>query len=562
MATAPALAPPTAAPQVSALRPRGAPRRRPTVVAVLVGLAVVAGLLARLPTGGPLWLDESLSVAIARLPLSQLPEALRHDGSPPLYYLLLHGWTSALGTSDAAVRSLSLVCSALALPPAAALGRRLAGPRGGVSALLLLSASPFAIRYASETRMYSLLLLEALLGGLALARALDRPTRGRLALVTLAAAALLYTHYWALFLLAALGFGVLWRARTDRTARRLVVALAGAVVLFAPQLPAFVYQSQHTGTPWAPKTHPGLLVDVLLGYGGPGGSDEGTLVGVAFLALATLGVLAVREPGRLVLRPRASAVGWSLLALSVGALVLALAADMVAGQGFVARYTVVALPAFVLLVARGVGLLPRRWAVGVLAVAVLAGTAAGRWDAQHQRTSAGLVAATLAQTTAPGDVVLMCPDQLAPALHRALARAHVSRTQLVYGDDPLGPSRVDWVDYAQHNAALDPEQLALRYDAAVGPGHRLAVVWEDGYRTFDDQCGRLVAQLSTLLGPPRQLLTRDTRDLEGGNVSVFDSGLVPRQEPVATGAERSRLGHDTASPQVAVGSLRPHLGEC
>ena len=56
-------------------------------------------------TRSPLWLDEALSVNIAKLPIGQIPAALRHDGHPPLYYVLLHVWMSVLGSGDVAVRS-------------------------------------------------------------------------------------------------------------------------------------------------------------------------------------------------------------------------------------------------------------------------------------------------------------------------------------------------------------------------------------------------------------------------------------------------------------------------
>ena len=50
-----------------------------------------------------LWLDEALSVNIAHLPVTQIPRALAHDGSPPLYYVLLHVWMAMFGRSDFAV---------------------------------------------------------------------------------------------------------------------------------------------------------------------------------------------------------------------------------------------------------------------------------------------------------------------------------------------------------------------------------------------------------------------------------------------------------------------------
>ena len=50
------------------------------------------GVITRFAPRSDLWLDEALSVNISKLPLGDIGEALRHDGHPPLYYYLLHGW--------------------------------------------------------------------------------------------------------------------------------------------------------------------------------------------------------------------------------------------------------------------------------------------------------------------------------------------------------------------------------------------------------------------------------------------------------------------------------------
>ncbi|HMA46222.1 MAG TPA: hypothetical protein VKP11_03310, partial [Frankiaceae bacterium] len=58
---------------------------------------VAAGAVLRFTTGSHLWLDEALTVEIARRPLGGLFHALRHDGAPPLYYLILHVWIKVFG---------------------------------------------------------------------------------------------------------------------------------------------------------------------------------------------------------------------------------------------------------------------------------------------------------------------------------------------------------------------------------------------------------------------------------------------------------------------------------
>ena len=81
--------------------------------ALAVGVVVTAGIAARFVARSHLWLDEALTVNIAGLPLQHLAEALRHDGSPPLYYVVLHGWIRLFGTGTvAAVTASVAVCAA------------------------------------------------------------------------------------------------------------------------------------------------------------------------------------------------------------------------------------------------------------------------------------------------------------------------------------------------------------------------------------------------------------------------------------------------------------------
>ena len=78
---------------------------------------------ARRELGIGFWIDEGLSVGIADRPLGDIPLALREDGSPPLYYMLLHFWLDIAGRSEAGVRGLSLLFALLAIPAAWWAGR-------------------------------------------------------------------------------------------------------------------------------------------------------------------------------------------------------------------------------------------------------------------------------------------------------------------------------------------------------------------------------------------------------------------------------------------------------
>jgi hypothetical protein len=122
-----------------------------------------------------LWLDEAFSVWLGWQPLpDMLSWIIRIDQHPPLYYFLLHFWMR-FGDSAATVRTLSALIGALTIPMIYLLGRRLLGQNVALLAALILAISPFHIRFGQETRMYTLLTLNASLAMLALAHLLTDP---------------------------------------------------------------------------------------------------------------------------------------------------------------------------------------------------------------------------------------------------------------------------------------------------------------------------------------------------------------------------------------------------
>ena len=133
---------------------------------VPVGLGALVALSLLLRTtelGIGFWIDEGLSVGIADRPLGDIPLALREDGSPPLYYMLLHFWLDVGGRSEAGVRGLSLLFALLAIPAAFWAGRTIWGtPKAAWFAAVLMAFNPFLAQYAQEARMYSLVALLAI----------------------------------------------------------------------------------------------------------------------------------------------------------------------------------------------------------------------------------------------------------------------------------------------------------------------------------------------------------------------------------------------------------------
>lgn len=457
-----------------------------------VAAAVVVGVVARFVQRSPLWLDEALSVNIARLPVSDLLDALRHDGHPPLYYLLLHFWMEVFGESDVAVRALSGIISVATLPLAWIAGRRLAGTNGGRWAVVALALSPFAVRYGTEARMYSMVMLLVLAGYLVLTDALERPTWARLVGLAVLSGLLLLSHYWAFYLVAAVG-GILvlraWRRPADRAATvRVAIAVAAGGLLFLPWLGGFLYQSAHTGTPWGRPFRPTAILQTTLIEMGGGSVTEASLYGGVLLVLALLALLAVRTAGPVVdLDMRtAPTVRWEL-AVVIAVLAVGAVVGYATDATFQGRYSATVVPLVLLAVAVGLTRLqgvPALVAGGSFVALSLFGVV---WVNYYQRTQAADVAAAVRDRAEPGDVVVYCPDQLGPAYSREMPDGLAQMAYPTLGS----PDRVDWVDYAERNGAADVRTLA-RDIVEEADGHAVFMVWMPDYNTFDNQCEDLV----------------------------------------------------------------------
>jgi hypothetical protein len=506
-------------------------RPRVTVLWAALGAVVAVGLVLRFWARSQLWLDEALTVNIARLPLRHIPGALRHDGAPPLFYFLLHLWMRVFGTSNIAVRSLSAVCSVASVPLMWLAGRRIGRSAGsspdvtGAVAVILLASSPFAIRYATEARMYSLVVLLTLIGYLALSRLLTSPSVRALDAVGvgLAGGLLVLTQYWALYLLMVVGAVLLWNALRGAPERRhryrvALVALAGGMVLFVPWLPTFWFQLRHTGTPWSGRSTFADMVNAVSEFAG-GSSSTGRALGLAFFALAGFGLFGAAVDGTHVdidlrTRPR----GRGLAIVVGGTLAVAVCLGLISGGAFQARYAAVVFLPFLLLIVIGTTVFAdRRVLAGVVAVACLSGLVSSSGNVTYRRTQAPQLAAALRANYRPGDVIAYCPDQLAPAVSRLLPASF----QQVTFPRRTGPQFVNWVDYAKVNGAADPSAFARYLDTVAGKSHVVWLVWAAEYRTFDEKCQAVANLLGTLRPPAQQLIEESTHFYERGNLVQF-----------------------------------------
>lgn len=237
----------------------------PYLLLLTGGVALQAALIDRLS----LWNDELFSIFFALQDLGALlGEGWRLEESPPLYYLALKGWIALFGTSESAVRQLSLLASVFTLPVIAALARTCRLESARQLAVVVFATAALQVEFAATARAYALWVFFIALGLLGQARLIaamaSAPScsvprclaAGFLFLV--GATAALYTHMTTVIFVAAANLFFVWSWLRQRPLRPqpLVAWLLLQLALLAlaiPQLAVALGQFNSSGLGWMPE---------------------------------------------------------------------------------------------------------------------------------------------------------------------------------------------------------------------------------------------------------------------------------------------------------------------
>jgi 4-amino-4-deoxy-L-arabinose transferase-like glycosyltransferase len=396
-------------------------------------LLLALALLPRLFRLGAqsLWLDEGSTWQMTRSDWGALfLDMLNPSSGYPLYHLLLKGWLALAGSSEWALRFPSALAGAAAVVALYLTARefqRFAGdlPGSGLFPLagaLLLAGSPFALWYAQEAKVYSLLLLVSVLLLGSLLRALRQPTRRAWLLFGALALLIIFVHRLASLLLVAAWVAWLLTTRgnqRERAAHWLGVALAsGALVAGMATMLTGDLSETGAAIPADPAT---ALWLALLRFSLDRGPDE--FVGWWLLPWAAL----LAWGGALLLRdalsgPRAAAARVLLCWLLVP-LVLFLA-QLAFTHLYESRYLMLIYPAWLLTLAYPLAVLrplwPRVAAGALLAGALLSGTAAllqppqGLFSGYPVKEQYRAAVGVLARHVHPDDAVIVHPSYIQP----------------------------------------------------------------------------------------------------------------------------------------------------
>lgn len=460
----------------------------------LIALMGISAVLRSYFINGQFWMDEAITTGIASHPLGAIPGLLRHDGSPPLFYVLLHFWIQAFGASESATHALTLLFGLLTIPAGMWAGWSLFGRRAGLYAAVLFAFSTWLTSYAQETRMYELMGLLGILATAAFIHAFVLRRRRYLVVFAVCQALMFYTHAWGIFFAAGalLALIPVWLT-SDAPARRSLVrdaalAFGGAVLLFVPWLPNFVYQASHTGAPWAPPPRfgaPVLLSRDLLG-------GDRIMVDLLTALIIGLAPLFTRRWRR---SPEAM-VMWALIVLPVATLLLAWLSSQIT-PAFVSRYFAPVLASILLLAAWGAA---RSGIVGLVAIAlsVVFVSHVTSYTPQYKSDMRD-IAGELSPQLHPGDLVISAQPEQVPLTWYYL------RSGLRFAS-PLGaapdPTYFNWVYALKRLRAAEPDPTIAPVLASLRPGQQVLFVrpLTEGARNWQADWTLLVRRRSAQLG--------------------------------------------------------------
>jgi mannosyltransferase len=426
---------------------------------LLAALVVLAAAL-RLSTLDlqSFWYDEAYVPVHTLHPslMATLRSVEHRENTPPLWYVLIWGWSRLFGTGMLALRLPSALAGIATVPVAWGIGQQLAGRRTAIATAALVATNPLFVWYSQEARAYGLFVCMAALAMWCWLRADADPTPGRLTAFAVSGAAALATHYFAVFLLAPMcvwllrprritGLGAQAAARRSPPPMEAFWAVAAIVLVGAAFVPLALAQGGH-GTQWIGAWALASRLETipqyyLTGYSGaPLGHGLELLVALEILAAVGYGLWRM-------LTPRESE--GALLALGVAACgVLIPVAMAFAGADYLAPRNVVA------------AMVPLTAGIAVIAVA--------RRTGRTGPALVGLIAVTFAALTVDVD--------LSPRLQRGDWRG-LART---IGSErpPTGARAITTVELGA--APLEyylPPLRNLRQGAAV----RVSEIDETGY---------------------------------------------------------------------------------
>jgi 4-amino-4-deoxy-L-arabinose transferase-like glycosyltransferase len=455
----------------------GFPRQQPRRTSlVLVGAIVLLATAMRLPAllGDGFWRDEAnVYVELVAPSFAEfLQRVTLTEWHPPLYFLIMYGWTKIAGTSELALTIVPFTFSVATVAVIYRLGSLIDSRACGALAAGMYAVAPLPVAYSDE-HVYSLLLFVSALFACAVAETLRaRASRIRLLVLAGATAMVVATHYTGLLYVALVALCVSVHRTSIWHRARVVAAIFAGVIPFIVWLPVFVHQ-ERIGLPFGPASTAldrcAFVGQMLLGAL----PLQPTPLRLAFLTVMLVALLALVRAGKL---------NWYAAAFGLMYLV---ALVILASQNLLSvRYSIAFYGLFCVftgsLLTSYCGLIsaqhPRRWkkfgvaAVAALLIGVVASDAAGA-VATSAVPKSGIAMIRHRPATDAATLYILAPDYLASTFAFYARASPIHAAGFVRWQHPevfrIADYATDW---------NRPDAVARTLRAVDGADHRLVDV--------------------------------------------------------------------------------------
>lgn len=399
-----------------------------------------------------LWNDEMFSFDVAGTDLSSIQTKLITSyHHPPLYFYVLHASLALFGQNAWALRFPSAVFGSLTVGLVYLTGTRLFDKWSGILSAAVCLVAPFHLAYSQEGRPYALAAFLCLLSFYFLMLSIRERGLAWFVGHFLTSLALLYTHHWGIFVLAAqAGFILLFADQGVQ--KQFVILFAALALLYLPE--ALVLRAQAASIPpsgWFWVEHPGPAEIYHLSQAFTGtyfkmassifdSPPVVKLAGAAALLFlfARITFASIRKNGLTHLR--------GVFVCSMTALLIPFVISLVRPEIFLwYRYTVIVFPLSCLLIGGILSCTNVRWlSLTAIAIIILIGSCNSAryysWSKSNARDIAGYV-----ETVTRSEPVqfVIRPQSFAP-LFNYYYRGDIAQYDETYLDKPLG----DLVDTA------------------------------------------------------------------------------------------------------------------
>jgi uncharacterized membrane protein len=335
--------------------------RRVTITLLAI---IIIGAVLRFAGLGfqSLWYDELHSI-IPTAPENSIASIIEYckGDQPPAFFLYLHFFFKVFGYSDIIGRAACALVGVVSIPVCYWLAKELSGKEAGLMAALLVSVNYFHIYYSQELRFYTMTFLFSALSYLFFIRAYKTLSIKDFVGYIMATTALLYTHYFGLviFAIQIVTFIILAIFYKRETKFILYGGLSGILVIlmFTPWMPVII-SDLGISSFWLKKPGPDFILDYFYSYFG-----KDLLTTLILVILMILFVRSWKLEKQKVLRV-------ILLIWLIGSYLIPYIKSIVSVPMLHIRYTIIALPAWIMIFALGWNSIQKPKAKNILAIAL------------------------------------------------------------------------------------------------------------------------------------------------------------------------------------------------